>query len=341
VGNGSVQNIKGTLTVNGPYFSPTLKVDDSLDMTAQTVTITSQAITGLGAPINCPSYFAGLRVSGGPGGEKVTANGLFNQPVTFQGKGSANTLVVPTATNFVLGTIWTISTPNGGTVGFVTFTGVQNLVGHGADTFHFTASGSLSGKLDGGGSSGSWLDYSALTTAVTVNLATGAATGVFGGAPGGVSNIQNVIGSAGNDILVGNAQGNILIGGAGANAIMGGSGRSVLIGGTGPSTIVGGSGDDILIAGTTTFDANETALLSILQEWQRTDRTASQRIADLRNGGGYNGSNTLVWGTTVLDNDVGVAHLTGGGGSDWFFANLAGTGIKDVITDLNISDTVN
>jgi hypothetical protein len=165
---------------------------------------------------------------------------------------------------------------------------------------------------------GNWLDYSARTTAVTVNLATGSATGVVGG----VSNIQDVIGSAGNDTLTGNSLGNILIGGAGTNVLTGGSGRNLLIGGKGTSTIVGGAADDILIAGTTTFDNNTNALMSILQEWQRTDKDYAQRIADLRNGGGFNGSNKLILGSTVLDND-GASKLTGGGGLDWFFADLA------------------
>jgi len=158
----------------------------------------------------------------------------------------------------------------------------------------------------------------------------GAATSVAGG----VSNIQNVIGSSGNDTLTGNALGNILIGGAGTNLLTGGSGRNLLIGGQGTSTIVGGVADDILIAGTTTFDNNTAALMSILQEWQRTDKTYDQRITDLRNGGGFNGTNKLILGSTVVDDD-GASTLTGGGGLDWFFAHLTGSGVKDTITDLN------
>jgi hypothetical protein len=117
--------------------------------------------------------------------------------------------------------------------------------------------------------------------------------------------------------------------------ITGGSGRSLLIGGTGSSTITGGSADNILIAGTTTFDANEAALMAILREWQRTDKTYAQRITDLKNGGGFNGTNDLVWGTTVRDNDSAAATLTGGPGLDWFFADLGPGGILDHITDLN------
>jgi Ca2+-binding RTX toxin-like protein len=151
---------------------------------------------------------------------------------------------------------------------------------------------------------------------------------------GAVTQVQNVIGGAGNDTLTGNALGNILIGGSGTNVITGGSGRNVLIGGTGHATITGGPADDILIAGTTTFDGNEAVLGAILKEWQRTDKTYAQRIADLKNGGGLNGTNKLIWGSTVLDNDA-AATLAGGAGLDWFFANLGPGGVLDHITDRN------
>jgi Ca2+-binding RTX toxin-like protein len=108
----------------------------------------------------------------------------------------------------------------------------------------------------------------------------------------------------------------------------------VLIGGTGGDVLKGGAADDLLIAGTTNFDANHAALMSILREWQRTDKTYAQRIGDLKNGGGLNGSNKLIRGTKVHD-DVATDTLTGGTGLDWFFANLGPGGILDHITDRN------
>jgi hypothetical protein len=253
---------------------------------------------------------------------------------------SGDTLIGPNTTN-----LWRITglntgrvqssarDPRLGTVIITTvqFSGIENLTGGTqTDVFQFSPAGAIAGSINGGGG-GDWLDYSACTTAVTVNLATGAATRVANGAAGAVTQIQNVIGSAGNDNLTGNALGNILIGGAGTNIITGGSGRSLLIGGTGTTAITGGSGGDILIAGTTTFDGNETALMAILKEWQRTDKTYAQRIADLKNGGGFNGTNKLIWGSTVLDNDAASAKLTGGAGLDWFFANLGPGGLLDHI----------
>jgi hypothetical protein len=61
----------------------------------------------------------------------------------------------------------------------------------------------------------------------------------------------------------------------------------------------------------------------------------------LRNGGGFNGTNKLILGTTVFDDD-GASTLTGGGGLDWFFARLIGSGVRDTITDLSrVTEQVN
>jgi hypothetical protein len=274
------------------------------------------------------------------GGAAVTVNlqtakatrigGTFSNITALVGSTAAtDTLIGANSTN-----TWSITGPNAGTVNAFSFSSIKNLQGGtGVDVFAFTAAGSISGSIDGGGApkgQGDWLDYSARTTAVTVNLSTGFATSVAGG----VSKIQNVIGSAGNDTLTGNSLGNILIGGAGTNIITGGSGRNLLIGGKGTSTLVGGAGDDILIAGTTTFDHNIAALMSILEEWQRADKNYADRITDLRNGGGFNGSNRLIFGTTVLDND-GPSKMTGGPGLDWFF------GLRDEVTDGQPGEQIN
>jgi autotransporter-associated beta strand protein len=233
-----------------------------------------------------------------------------------------------------LATLWQIIGGNAGLAGAVAFAGIEHLQGGTAsDTFRFSPAGALSGGINGGGG-GDWLDYSLFTTPVSVNLATGAASHVAGAATGKVLQIRNVAGGSSNDILVGNALGNILIGGGGNDTITGGSGRSVLIGGAGGDVIKGGSADDILIGGTTNFDSNHAALMSILSEWQRTDKTYAQRISDLKNGGGLNGTNKLIWGTTVHDDAVADT-LTGNGGLDWFFANLGPGGVLDHITDRN------
>jgi hypothetical protein len=158
------------------------------------------------------------------------------------------------------------------------------------------------------------------------------------GVGGTVQNIQNVRGDDAGDMLTGDAQGNILIGGAGVDSIAGGSGGSILIGGRGADTVTGSTSNDIVIGGTTTYDgssiANDMALEAILAEWQSAD-SFSQRVADIKNGVGPNGSDRLVLGSTVHD-DGAANTLAGGGGPNWFFK-----GAHDTITDLKPGDQVN
>ncbi len=131
-----------------------------------------------------------------------------------------------------------------------------------------------------------------------------------------------LFGGDGNDVLHGDGGDDVLVGGSGANILLGGGGRSVLIGGSGTNTLVGQSGDDLLIAGTTAFDSNVTALLSILAEWT-SGRDYLTRIANLTGaGGGANGNYFLRAGQTVFA-DAGGSSLVGGPGQDWFFASLA------------------
>jgi hypothetical protein len=338
---GALGRIEGPINVTNFLGHTALIIDDSGDSMSRSATITAGSVTGLSlAPIN---YAAGPVTSvaihgGGAPNTSSTFRIQSTSPATavtiFGGTGN-NTLVGPNTAS-----TWNFASVGGGLVGNVAFSVIQNVRGGTAlNTFKFGPAGALGGTLAGGGA-GDWLDYSALTTPVSVNLTTGAASKVGGGAAGKVSQIQNVIGGSGNNTLVGNAVGNILIGGAGTNVITSGSGRSLLIGGTGSATITGGPADDILIAGTTTFDTDKAALMAILKEWQRTDKTYTERIADLRNGGGYNGANKLIWHTTVLDNDRGSSQLIGGAGLDWFFANLGATGVLDHITNRNGQEQV-
>src|SRR5271166_914662 len=249
----------------------------------------------------------------------ATATGGFANINSLVGSTSgSSTLVGPDTTN-----TWLITGTNSGKLSSLSFSSIVNLTGGtGMDAFVFGAGKNVTGKIDGGGG-GDWLDYTAYTTPVTVNLSTNTATGVGGG----IANIQNVRGGQGGNNLAGNAQGNILIGGAGADMIVGGSGRSILIGDKGPDKITSGSVDTILIGGFTDFDSNslahDLALESILAEWQSSNYYAT-RISHIKSGGGLNGANTLVFGVTVHD-DGSANTLIGGVGNDWFFKGAVDT----------------
>jgi hypothetical protein len=97
-----------------------------------------------------------------------------------------------------------------------------------------------------------------------------------------------------------------------------GSGRNLFITGVTPSTILGG-GDNILIGGSTQWDNDPTALAAIMAEWTRTDETYDQRVANLLNGGGLNGSYVLN-NSTVTGNGGGNV-LLGGSGLNLYFGN--------------------
>ncbi|HZU37018.1 MAG TPA: hypothetical protein VFA18_13950, partial [Gemmataceae bacterium] len=269
------------------------------------------------------------------------AAGGFSNLQSFTGSSSsADTLIGTNAT-----TIWTISTANAGKAGKAGFSGFENLQGGtGLDVFKFTGTGSIAGTINGGSApphQGNWLDYSALGTAVTVNLQTGVATRVGGT----VSNIQNVHGSNHGSTLTGNSQGNILIGGTGSDTITGGPGVSLLIGDKGADHVTGGSGGDILIGDYTTYDsmstAHQDALMAILAEWQSADSYAT-RFHDINTGtgGGLNGKAKLNFGTTVLDDGVADT-LTAAASTqalDWFFQG-AGDSLLNKETGEHVNNT--
>jgi predicted outer membrane repeat protein len=142
-----------------------------------------------------------------------------------------------------------------------------------------------------GGSGINTLDYSQYVGNVMVDLPLGVATGFSGG----ISNIRNVTGSQGNDLLVGDANPNVLIGGTGRNVMIGGAGADTLDGSRATS-------DNLLIGGTTNYDANLAALNAVFAEWTRTDLSFAYRVTDLatgKNGAGKTPLN-VVGGKPVL-----------------------------------------
>jgi Ca2+-binding RTX toxin-like protein len=192
--------------------------------------------------------------------------------------------------------------------------------GTGPDRFEFVPGGFIPSVINGGGG-GDTLDYSRWNAGVNVNL--GAyGNGTYGYATGvgcTVSNIQNIIGSAYNDVLTGKIYGNVLVGRGGNDVITGGTGRSILIGGAGADTIHGRSGNDLIIGGYTSYDLNPMALDALFAEWDSSD-SLSQRIHYLSCPvGHYNGTYFLIpTGTkrTVFD-DGATDTITDDGGMNW------------------------
>jgi Ca2+-binding RTX toxin-like protein len=101
--------------------------------------------------------------------------------------------------------------------------------------------------LYGGGGSDTVSYAGTLTDGVTVRLLFGTATGAYGADT--LVNIENIIGSSGNDILAGNATDNTIDGGAGNDRLLGRFGDDVVRGGDGGDTVFGGRGSDTLYGG--------------------------------------------------------------------------------------------
>jgi uncharacterized repeat protein (TIGR01451 family) len=125
---------------------------------------------------------------------------------------------------------------------------------------------------------------------------------------------------AGNDIVdTSGAAGNSIVnGGDGNDNVTGGAGRDILIGGRGLDQLAGGAGEDILIAGSTTFDANLSALFGLMAEWGDPGTDFATRVQHLAGNlpGGANGPNVL--NHLAVKPDTSVDQLSGQGDNDWF-----------------------
>ena len=95
---------------------------------------------------------------------------------------------------------WNLSGTNAGNLNAaLDFSAIENLTGNSFDdVFVFGDQSGVTGRIDAMGGAPNTFNYSAYSTPVTVNLATGTATGT-----GGFANIHNLIGGLAHDWLVG------------------------------------------------------------------------------------------------------------------------------------------
>jgi hypothetical protein len=141
----------------------------------------------------------------------------------------------------------------------------------------------------------------ATTQGVVVDLPLGTATGLAGG----ISNIQNLVGSPGNDILVGN----------GGNTINGLGGRDLMIAGPSASALEG-TGGDILIGGPSSIDGNLAALEAVLATWSNPDMGFPDRVSTLLGG---------ILASSKVRSNKAHNSLAGGNGPNLFFASTGDT----------------
>jgi len=126
---------------------------------------------------------------------------------------------------------------------------VENLTGGSQDDkFQFAASGSISGKINGGPGGTNTLDFSERTAPITVNLLAGTSTYTVGVSQiqTTIQNIQNANGGSGADVLIGDGQANNLQGNGGGDVLVGNDGNDTLNGGGDRDLLIGGLGSDTL-----------------------------------------------------------------------------------------------
>jgi Metallo-peptidase family M12/RTX calcium-binding nonapeptide repeat (4 copies) len=288
VGNAfnNLGTIVGSVTVNGgnqATLGDTLRVEDSGTAAQQTYTVTSTTVGRMSGPTITYGAIEGLMLNAGQGSAVVAGQVVFPgnsitvadltaaTAVTVNGGSSSNdTLYAPNyynswaVTGANQGTLTSLLSSNPVTYGHVTFTGVENLGGGtGNDSFQFSPAGSILGHVNGGGGTNT-LDYSQYVNppggyggpGVNVALADGIYLGSATAVTGGVSNIQNVYGSHGNDHIYGNSANNTIITYGGVDVIGGGAGDDAIYiygaqyagtsidGGNGNDTLKGNDGDN-------------------------------------------------------------------------------------------------
>jgi len=176
---------------------------------------------------------------------------------------------------------------------------------------------------------------------VEVNLVTG--RGRFGSAEGDtLLGIENVYGSAHDDLLIGDAGSNelhglqgddVLAGGGGNDALYGEDGNDVLIGGAGADVLNGGAGIDVanysssplgvfvsLITGTAAYGDAEGDTLSGIERVVGSDQADNLWGDDgvnLLNGMGGNDTLKGFGGDDILLGGGGADQLFGMNGNDW------------------------
>ncbi|RZJ29900.1 MAG: calcium-binding protein, partial [Brevundimonas sp.] len=111
------------------------------------------------------------------------------------------------------------------------------------------AGGAGADRLDGGNGVDT-ADYSLAAGGVRAQLNSNTAANDGDGGADVLVSIENLTGSAFNDLLIGDASENVLRGGTGADTLLGLAGADVLIGGAGAAnTLQGGAGNDVYLVG--------------------------------------------------------------------------------------------
>ncbi len=185
-----------------------------------------------------------------------------------------------------------------------------------------------------GGAGTNTVDYSAAGSAIHVDLNNGNATANGYGGQDTFTNIQNITGSANDDVIVGSNVANQLVGGTGHDVLVGLGGDDVLDGGTGSANeLQGGTGNDTYIVSVASDTITEFAGEGT--DTVQTNLASFTLPANVENLTYTGSGNFAGTGNSAANVITGGSHddsLTGAGGADRFVFSGPASG-HDTITD--------
>jgi Ca2+-binding RTX toxin-like protein len=190
---------------------------------------------------------------------------------------------------------------------------------------HATAETDTISELPGGGSD--TLTFQNATQALKLDLRESIDIGSYGLAvlktvAGESANLEHVIGTGDDDLIIGNDN---------ANNLFGDLGDDVLIGGKGLDQLSGGEGEDLLIGG---FVLNSLDMSLIYDEWVSA-KLYGARVRNIRGPvGGANGTNFLT--SLTVSDDSQRDTISGGNDLDWFWL-----GASDVSDRIPVTESLN
>jgi|GEM_PF-4462385 len=203
--------------------------------------------------------------------------------------------------------------------------------------------GDGSDTLDGGDGVDT-VSYQFWNGSINANLSTGVVSFTDSTTRDTLRNMENLIGSSGNDTIVGNALNNALSGGAGNDSLSGGDGNDTLDGGDGSDTLDGGAGSDTII-----YESWSRSINADLSTGVVSFRGISTKntVRNVENVTGSSSNDTIVGNAlnNSLSGGAGNDSLSGGDGNDTLDGGegsdtLTGGNGDDILTGGDGSDTL-
>ncbi|HEV7323830.1 MAG TPA: calcium-binding protein [Bosea sp. (in: a-proteobacteria)] len=229
----------------------------------------------------------------GAAGADVLIGGAGSDTLSYAGSNAAVTIDLAA------------QTATGGHATGDTISGFENVVGSDQnDTFIVS---DAANAIDGGAGTDT-VSYANATTDVWANLTGG--TGGFGAAGDVLTNVENLTGSAFDDVLSGSSVANVIDGGAGDDFIIGGAGADRLTGGANASF-----GDGVSYMGST---VGVTVNLALATAQVSTGDASGDILSGFENLEGSSQADTLLGnaGDNLIRGHQGNDIIEGGAGAD-------------------------